>query len=95
MATVSRDELHRAVEQLPDDRLTAAAELLEALTLHDQRVGAWRQTLSPAEVTEIAVSLGREYASDEWVTDETVAAWIDSDADGDVPQSARPRPSDT
>ncbi len=89
MASVSRDELHRAVEQLPDDRLTAAAELLEALTLHDQRVGAWRQTLSPAEVTEIAISLGREYAPDEWVTDETVAAWIDSVAEGDMPQSAR------
>jgi hypothetical protein len=38
MATISREELHRVVEQLPDDRLMAAAELLEALTLQDERV---------------------------------------------------------
>jgi hypothetical protein len=82
MVTVSRDELHRAVEQLPDDRLTAAAELLEALTLHDQRVGVWRQNLSPNEESEIAVSLRREHTTDEWVTDATVAAWIESVGDG-------------
>jgi hypothetical protein len=82
MATVSRDELHRAVEQLPDDRLTAAAELLESLTLHDERVGVWLQSLSLTEESEIAVSLRREYAADEWVTDETIAAWVDSVGDG-------------
>jgi len=37
-ATVCRDELHPAVEQLPKDRLRVAAELLEAPTLHDERV---------------------------------------------------------
>ena len=90
MVTVSRDELHRAVEQLPDDRLTAAAELLEALTLHDERVGVWRQNLSPNEESEIAVSLRREYTADEWVTDATVAAWIESVDDGDDESASQP-----
>src|ERR1700730_5775601 len=56
MTTVSRDQLHRTVEELPEERLTAAAELLEALAAHDQHVHAWRQTLSPADEAEIATS---------------------------------------
>jgi hypothetical protein len=92
MVTVSRDELHRVVEQLSDDRLTAAAELLESLALHDQRVSVWLQNLSPAEESEIADSLRREYAADEWVTDQTVATWIDSLGDGCDPEPQPPAP---
>jgi hypothetical protein len=83
MATISREELHRVVEQLPDDRLTAAAELLEALTLQDERVRLWRQNLSPTEESEIAASLRRDLPTQEWLSDGQVAAWIDSVGDGD------------
>jgi len=83
MRTISRDELHRVVEQLPDDRLAAAAELLEALTLHDERVALWRQNLGPTEESEIAASLRHAYKAEERVSDEQVAAWIDSDANPD------------
>jgi hypothetical protein len=79
VATVSRDQLHRAVEQLPDDRLGAAAELLEALKRHDERVSDWRESLSLSEVSDIAASLRQDHAADEWIADEDIAAWIDSD----------------
>ena len=91
MTMVSRDDLHRAVEQLPDERLSAAAELLQALILHDDRVVAWRRELPSADEVEIAASLGREHNADEWVTDETVAAWIDAD-DEDEPHSQTSEP---
>ena len=81
MTTVSRDQLHRAVEQLPEDRLGAAAELLEALTRHDERVSDWRASLSLAEVSDIAASLRQDHAADDWVADEDIAAWIDSGED--------------
>ena len=83
MDTISRDELHRVVERLAEDRLAAAAELLEALTLQDQRVVVWRQNLRPSDESEIAASLRRDYAADEWVSDEQVARWIDAVGGGD------------
>jgi hypothetical protein len=89
MRTVSRDELHRTIEQLPDDRLTVAAELLEALALNDRQVGSWRQNLSPSEETEISASLRREHTPDEWVTDEAVAEWIDSVGAAETPPASR------
>jgi hypothetical protein len=86
MSAVSRDDLHRAVEQLPSSRLAAAAELLESLKAHDERVRAWRHSLAPTEETEIAASLRREYTEDEWITDEAMAEWIDALAtDHEVP----------
>jgi len=86
MSAVSRDDLHRTVEQLPTSRLAAAAELLESLKVHDERVRAWRHSLTPAEETEIAASLRREYAADEWIGDEAMAEWIDALAtDHEVP----------
>jgi hypothetical protein len=78
MSAVSRDDLHRTVEQLPTNRLAAAAELLESLKVHDERVRAWRHSLTPTEETEIAASLRREYTEDEWITDEAMAEWIDA-----------------
>jgi hypothetical protein len=90
MTIVSRDQLHRTVEELPENRLTAAAELLEALAAHDQRVLAWRQTLSSADEAEIATSLRREHTADEWVSDEALAAWIDSDDDVEASPSSGP-----
>jgi len=78
MSAVSPDDLHRTVEQPPTSRLVAAAELLESLKVHDERVGAWRHSLAPAEETEIAASLRREYAADEWITDEAMAEWMDA-----------------
>ena len=53
-------------------------KLLESLKVHDERVRAWRRSLAPAEETEIAASLGREYAADEWIGDEAMAEWIDA-----------------
>ncbi len=78
MAAVSRDHLHHVVERLPDDRLAAAADLLDALAAHDRLVHAWRDTLAPADEAEIGASLRREYATDEWISDEAMARWIDS-----------------
>ena len=85
MTTVSREELHDVIEQLPEDRLTAAAELLQSLTLNDRRAAVWRQTLSPTDESEIAASLRREYAAGEWVTDELVGEWIDSVGGSEAP----------
>ena len=78
MSAISRDDLHRAVEQLPTNRLAAAAELLESLKVHDERVRAWRHSLTTAEETEVAASSRREYAADEWIGDEAMAEWIDA-----------------
>jgi hypothetical protein len=89
MATVSRNDVHRAVEQLPDDRLLAAVELLEALALHDRRVGRWRRLLSSVEVSEIATSLRQEHAADDWITDAAVAAWLDSTGGDGEPTAVR------
>jgi hypothetical protein len=72
--------------------LTAAAELLEALAAHDQRVLARRQTLIPADGAEIATRLRRELTTDEWVSDKTLAAWIDSDHDEGATPSSGPVP---
>jgi hypothetical protein len=76
MPTVSRADLHRAVEQLPDNRLAAAADLLEALRAQDRRVQTWREGLSTAEEADIAASLGRDYARDEWISDEALGEWL-------------------
>jgi hypothetical protein len=76
MTTVTRADLHRVVEGLPDDRLAAAADLLEALRAQDQRVHAWRAGLSAAEEAEIAASLDRSYPADEWITDQTLDEWL-------------------
>ena len=81
VTAVSRDQLHRTVEQLPEDRLGAAAELLDALRRHDERVSDWREALSLAEVSEIAASLRQDHAADDWVADEDIEAWIDSGED--------------
>jgi hypothetical protein len=89
MVSVSRDDLHRAVEQLPDDRLTAAAELLDALALHDQRVANWHRTLTSVDVSDIAGSLRRQNAADEWIADEVVAAWLDSPTGDESPPASR------
>jgi hypothetical protein len=78
MSAVSRDDLHRTVQKLPTSRLAAAAELLESLKMHDERVRAWRRSLTPAEESEIAASLRREYTEDEWITDDAIAGWIDA-----------------
>jgi anti-sigma factor RsiW len=77
--TVSRELLHRAVDKLPEDRLGAAAELLEALARHDERVAAWRASLNGAEVSEIARSLAEEHAPGDWIPDEAVEAWMNSE----------------
>jgi hypothetical protein len=50
--TVFREQLNRTVEVLPEDRLSVAAELLEALARHDERAAAWRASLTGAEVSE-------------------------------------------
>jgi len=81
--TVSRDQLHRAVEQLPEDRLGAAAELLEALARHDERVAGWRESLNGAEVSEIAASLRQEHATGDWIPDEAIETWMNSDTAAD------------
>jgi hypothetical protein len=78
MSTVSREELHRAVERLPEERVAAAAELLDALTAHDRRVFAWKESLTGSEEAEIRASLSREYASDEWIIDKQLEEWIES-----------------
>lgn len=78
MTTVSRDELHHAVDDLPEDRLGAAAEFLEALARHDERVASWRVSLNTAEVSQIATSLRQEHAPNDWIPDEAVDAWINS-----------------
>ena len=78
MPTVSRDQLHRVVEELPEDRLDAAAEFLKALAGHDQRVAAWRTSLNAAEVSEIASSLRQEYPTGDWIPDDAIEAWMTS-----------------
>jgi hypothetical protein len=81
--TVSREQLHRTVEELPEDRLGAAAELLEALARHDERAAAWRASLTGAEVSEIASSLREEHAPGDWIPDEAIEAWMNSEDDAD------------
>ncbi len=81
--TVSRDQLHRAVEELPEDRLGAAAGVLEALASHDQRVAAWRASLNTAEVSEIASSLRQEHPTGDRIPDEGVEAWMNSTDDAE------------
>src|ERR1051326_633515 len=66
---VSREQLHRAVEDLPEHRLGAAAELLEALARHDERVSVWRESLSAADLSEIASSLRQVHVSGEWIAE--------------------------
>jgi hypothetical protein len=83
VSTVSREQLHRAVDELPDDRLSAAAELIEALARHDQRVAVWRGSLKASEVSEIASSLRQEHAPGDWMPDEVVEAWLNSDENPD------------
>ena len=79
MTASARDQLHRAVERLPDDRVDVAAELLAALASHDERVARWRASLTDTQVAEIAASLRQEHAEDEWIADEAVDDWLDSD----------------
>jgi len=79
--TVSREQVHRAVEKLPEDRLGAAAELLEALARHDERVADWRASLSDADVSEIASTLRANHAPGDWIPDESVDAWLNSEDD--------------
>jgi plasmid stabilization system protein ParE len=91
MVTVSREDLHRAVERLPDERLAAAAELLDALAEHDRRVLAWKDGLTEAEATEIADSLRREYAPGQWITDTQVEQWIESSGASGDPSDSQTR----
>jgi hypothetical protein len=81
--TVSREQVHRAVEKLPEDRLGAAAELLEALARHDERVADWRASLNDAEVSEIASSLREKHAPGDWILDQAVEAWLNSENNAD------------
>jgi len=81
--TVSRDQLHRVVEELPEDRLGAAAEFLEALARHDDRVAKWRASLKAADVSQIASSLRQKYAEGDWVSDDDIEAWMNSNGGGD------------
>ena len=83
MPAVSREQLHRTVEELPEDRLGAAAELLEALARHDERVAGWRASLNGAEVSEIASSLRAEHAPGDWIPDEAIDAWMNADDNAD------------
>ena len=85
MSTISRDRVHRAVERLPDERLAAAADLLEALAAHDRRVSAWREGLTAVEESDIAESLRREYSADQWIGDSQIEEWIESSGPGDNP----------
>jgi hypothetical protein len=80
---VSREQLHRAIEELPEDRLGAAAELLEAVARHDARIAAWRASLNGAEVSEIARSLRQEHAPGDWIPDDAIEAWMNSEDDAD------------
>jgi hypothetical protein len=79
--TVSREQVHRAVEELPEERLGAAAELLAALARHDQRVADWRASLNDAEVSEITNSLHEKHAPGDWIPDEAVEAWLNATDD--------------
>ena len=90
MPTVSREQVHRAVEKLPEDRLSAAAELLEALARHDERVADWRASLSVADVSEIASTLRAKPAPGDWIPDESVEAWLNSEDNADPDGRARP-----
>jgi hypothetical protein len=81
--TVSREQLHRVIEELPEDRLGAAAELLKALAHHDGRVATWGASLNAAEISEIASALRAEPAPGDWIPDEAVEAWMNSEDDVD------------
>ena len=77
MTASARDQLHRVIEQLPDERVGVAAELLAALASHDERVGHWRASLSRSQVAEIATSLRQQYAA-EAGSPTTIDDWLDS-----------------
>jgi hypothetical protein len=78
MTANARDQLHRAIEQLPDERVGLAAELLAALASHDERVSQWRASLSHSQVAEIAASLRQRHAAEDWIADEAVDDWLNS-----------------
>jgi hypothetical protein len=79
MTASARDQLHRAIENLPDERVGVAAELLEALASHDERVVQWRASLSVSQVAEIAASLRQQHAAEEWIADEAIDGWLNSE----------------
>jgi hypothetical protein len=79
MTASARDQLHRAIEKLPDERVGVAAELLEALASHDERVVQWRASLSVSQVAEIAASLRQQHAAEEWIADEAIDGWLNSE----------------
>jgi hypothetical protein len=78
MTADARDQLHRAIEQLPDERVGVAAELLAALASHDERVGQWRASLSRSQVAEIAASLRQQHTAGDWIADEAIDDWLNS-----------------
>jgi len=78
MTANARDQLHRAIEQLPDERVGVAAELLAALATHDEQVGQWRASLSHSQVAEIAASLRQPHVAEDWIADEAINALLNS-----------------